>query len=68
MQLLITYWYLKRFYLVKNNCKYLNGYTDDYRIKPFSIIPLNTSTYVKVMMVVLNRCIFWLKMMNYWKI
>ena len=32
----------------KKNHKYLIGYVDDYKIKPFRIIPSESSTYLKV--------------------
>ena len=47
--------------------KYLIGYMDDdykfYKIKPFSITLSKSNAYVKYY----DRCIFWLKLMNYWK-
>ena len=52
----------------EKNYKYFIGYLhEDYKIKSFYIMLPKTSAYLESMMVTLNRCIFWLKMMPYWR-
>ena len=52
----------------EKNYKYFIGYLhEDYKIKSLHIMLPKTSAYVESMMVKLNRCIFWLKMMTYWR-
>ena len=40
---------------------------DHYKIKPLIIILPNTIAYIKILMVKLNGCIFWTKIMIYWQ-
>ena len=52
----------------EKNYKHFIGYLhDNYKIEPLHIMLSKMRAYIKIYDGQINGCIFWLKMMNYWK-